>query len=262
MTGNNTLSKHKLGDFLATVMNWDWETFVRAEADEEGYSSADAIVFALIRACALEDMAAIKLAINRFDGKLVTSVKIIYPKVFFLFPNATTVEGAPSTATSPHLLEQPAPTTTDLTIALSEEAPQDENENILPTLGLRQTLDRMVDYPRSVPQQLIDQSIDMHQWVRGTSKSPFKPRYNPAVKSVVAAHLLRLGTRRNMDALYEIFNAIDGKLTEVIQMVGEDIELVSYATIAPFGAEKNAEGVYQIEASETQNLWMQKLGEK
>lgn len=233
-------------------MNWTWEQFVRAEANEDDYSSADAVVFSLIRACTLENMSAIKLAINRFDGKLATPVRIQYPKVFYLFPNAASVSLEP--VDQPALLEQPPGTTTDLTVTTPSE-----DENVLPTLGLRQTLERMVDYPRSLPQQLIDQSQEIHRWVKGQSQ--MKPMSNPAVKSVVAAHLIRLAGKRNMDALYELFEAVDGKLVETIQVVGEDIELISYSPVAPFGAVKNADGVYMIEATNTQKLWAQKLGD-
>jgi hypothetical protein len=39
----------------------------------------------------------------------------------------------------------------------------------------------------------------------------------------VAAHLLILAQKRNIDALTEVFDQIDGKLAEVLQILGEDI---------------------------------------
>jgi hypothetical protein len=77
----------QLGDFLKDVSNWGWDEFVKAEKDNS-YTSNQAIIFGLIRSCAMQDLRAIKIAINRLDGKLKTPLKIEMPKIYYLYPNA------------------------------------------------------------------------------------------------------------------------------------------------------------------------------
>lgn len=263
----NPLSERKLSEFLSEVANWRWDDFVRAEKDEANYSTADAIVFALIRACAMEKMEAIKLSINRLDGKLPTPVKVVYPKAYYLFPYAKSVEleapKSPESASTPQLEAEvisDSPDTAELTIS-DNSIKGEPVDNELPTLTFRQTLSRMVDYPRDVPKKIVQAAIATHRMIDGTGPV-IEDRYIPLVKSVVAAHLIQMAKRRDIDALYEVFDSIDGKLTETLQVVGEDIYLTSYSTTAPFGAELNKDGVYQIEARETERRWVEKLGGK
>lgn len=276
---SNQHSEHKLGEFLKEVANWKWSEFVLAEKDHDHYTTADAIVFSLIRACVMQDIAAIKLAINRLDGKLATPVKIVYPKFYYLFPNAKSVAldaptPPPITGTQ-HI--DPDGSTASMQISIQAQPdedyqiimkPAEESETMdesdLPTLTFRQTLSKMVDYPRSLPKQLIQTAFLVHAMVekrKVDGEVPYIPERNiPMVKSVVAAHLIQMAERRDIDALYEVFEAIDGKLVETIQVVGEDVYLTLYHDTAPFGAIKNEDGVYQIEATSTQNRWRQKLG--
>ncbi len=65
---------------------------------------------------------------------------------------------------------------------------------------------------------------------------------------------------RNVNAITEVFDQIDGKLVEVIEIIGEDIHIAKFDIVAPPGAIKNADGVYQIEAKDVENLWARKLG--
>lgn len=257
------MNEQRLAKFLTEVSNWTWDNFWHAERDLDTYTTADGIIFALVRACAMEDLSAIKLAINRVDGKLATPVRVIYPKVYYLFPNASL---PPSTSPLPPQLQivpsatianafpdpphQPHPH-----IPSEEETQRDQIA--LPTWGFRETLAKMVDFPRAVPKAILKKAQLVEEACRQVGPMPADP---PLVKSVVAAHLIEMGSNRNIDALHEIFEAIDGKLTETIQLVGDDIYLTSYATIAPEGAYLNENGVLQIEATETQKLWIDKLG--
>jgi hypothetical protein len=100
-----------------------------------------------------------------------------------------------------------------------------EPEPTLQDLTLRQTLAKMSDYPREVPDAVIHYAEQTQQWLQGNAP---EPEEKPAVKSVVAAHLLALAQKRNIEALSEVFDQIDGKLTEVIQILGEDIYITSY----------------------------------
>ena len=117
----------------------------------------------------------------------------------------------------------------------------------------------MADYPRELPEAIIKQAEIVHQAVN--DKAPM-PDEIPRVKSVVAAHLLVMAQARNIDALGEVFDQIDGKLAETIQILGDDLYITSYAASAPAGAYLNDDGVVEIEATVAQNLWAEKLGAK
>lgn len=243
--------KGKLGDFLRDVSNWSWEEFWRAERDKT-YTSNEAIVFTLLRACAGEDLRAIRLSLNRMDGKLKTPVVIETPKIYFTYPFATAIDGG--TVVNDHgLLSAPE---ADGTISTEVEQPE-PTENDLPSMSLRETLTKMSDYTRDTPEALVEMALRTEQWLQGNGP---KPNNIPRVKSVVAAHLLVMAQKKNIDAIAEVFDSIDGKLAETIQVIGEDIYLTSYSTIAPEGAIKNKDGVYQMEAAQAQNVWASKLG--
>lgn len=248
--GLSGMSAEKLGKFLREVSNWSWEEFVKAEHDKT-YTSNQAMIFALIRSCAMQKMQAITMSLNRLDGKLKTPIKIEFPKIYYLFPKATL-----ETPTPQPELTAPEVTTGEVLAPLQEEAPEAE-ANDLPSLSLRETLSKMSDYPRDVPEMIVAWAQQTEQWLRSQNEQPDEI---PAVKSVVAAHLLILAQKRDLGALSEVFDQIDGKLAETLQILGEDIYITSYGSTAPEGAELNKDGVLQIEATQAQNLWAQKLG--
>lgn len=245
----------RLSAFLRDVANMNWEEFCRAEGDPS-YTSNEAVIFALIRACVMEKMEAIKLALNRLDGKLKTPVRIEMPKVFYLYPRAVPNVDNP-------LQNIPQLTAGELVTVTSEVIEPGgndaESEPELATLSLRQTLSKMADHPRQVPEAIIAYATATQQWLLG--KAP-EPEEKPLVKSVVAAHLLRLAQERNIDALSEVFDQVDGKLVETIQILGEDIFITDYSLTAPDGAYLNADGILQLEATQAQDTWAQKLGNK
>lgn len=242
----------RLGTFLHEVSNWHWDEFAKAEHDTQ-YTSNQAMIFALIRSCAMQKMDAIRMSLNRLDGKLKTPIRVEAPKVFYLFPNAKLPEGA--------RVEQPKLPNGELghevvTRYEKQEIAESELED-LPSLSLRQTLTKMADYPREIPEMVADAALQTEQWL---NKQAPQPKEIPLVKSVVAAHLLILAQSRDIGALTEVFDQIDGKLVETIQLIGEDIYITSYAAIAPPEAILNKDGVLQMEAVQAQTLWAQKLG--
>jgi len=84
----------------------------------------------------------------------------------------------------------------------------------------------------------------------------------PMVKSVICANLMILANEKhNFDAITEIFDQIDGKLVETIQLLG-DMHLTSYALEAPHNAVKNKDGIWQVEQPMVTNLWAEKLEKK
>ena len=245
----------KLGDFLREVSNWQWDEFVKAEHDKT-YTTNQAMIFAIIRSCAMQKMDAIKLSLDRIDGKLKTPIKIEFPKIFYLFPNAelSKVETPAGFVEPGDIIDTPVG---PAVVALVEELPKEEIDSDLPSMSLRQTLTKMSDYPRDLPDAIIELAQNTEWAMR--DKVPM-PDEVPRVKSVVAAHLLVMAKNRSIAALSEVFDQIDGKLAETIQIVGEDIYITSYSSTAPEGAEINKDGVLQIEATQAQNLWAQKLG--
>lgn len=248
-----------LSGFLREVSNMPWDEFIRAEHDDK-YTSNEALIFALIRSCAMQKLDAIKTSLNRLDGKLKTPIKIEYPKIYYVFPNATLTERPPApTIDSPdEPPAQEAVTGELLSLNIPEaEAVEGETINDLLELSLRETLTKMADYPRELPQRLVARANEVERWVR--NQGP-EPEQIPKVKSVVAANLLLMAQNRNGAALNEVFDQIEGKLAETLQILGEDIYITSYATVAPPGAVLNDDGVLQVEATKAQDMWAAKLG--
>jgi hypothetical protein len=240
----------RLGNFLREVSNWKWDDYVKAEHDD-GFTSNQAVIFALIRACAMQNLQAIKATTNRLDGKLATPLKIEYPKVFYLYPNAKLPEvNREENGLLPlgELLEKRE-------LIVSEP----ETEEDLATLSIRQTVAKMASYPRKLPQDIIERQERVEQSVRG--QGPRLPESKvPRVKSVVAAHLLAMAANRSIDALGEVFDQIDGKLAETFQVLGEDLFITDYGLIAPDDAYINDSGILEKEASVVQDMWANKLG--
>jgi hypothetical protein len=142
----NKPNEARLGAFLREVSNWRWSEFVVAENDMK-YTSNQAMIFALIRSCAMQNLQAIRLSINRLDGKLATPLKIEYPKIFYLYPNA-----------KPHELPEEKPmkiidvVPEEMNTLIVQETPIEEDD--LPSLSIRQTVAKMSDYSRELPQQV------------------------------------------------------------------------------------------------------------
>ena len=251
------MSTEALGTFLREVSNWDWEEFVKAEHDLN-YSSNDSMIFALIRSCAMEKMDAIRIALNRLDGKLKTPIKVEYPKFFYQYPYA--ILESPESAINLPTSRESGSGAGDDKPQTSEIAIIDEPEvitNDLPTLSLRQTLTKMSEYPRELPQKIVKQAEAIEVAVRGQGEMPVDM---VSVKSVVAAHLLAMAQSRDISALSEVFDQIDGKLVETLQILGQDLYITSYSTNAPAGAYLNKHGVVEAEAIIAQDMWANKLG--
>ncbi len=238
--------KEQLGQFLREVSNWSWDEFVRAESDPS-YTSNEAVVFALIRNCTLQRLDAIKLSLNRLDGKLKTPIKVEYPKIFYLYPNAPVVQQLAIDASD--IQENPHSDTP------SELVPEPEVD--LANMTLRETLTRMGQFPRQLPEKIIELAERTEDWLQDRCGQPDEI---PKVKSVVAASLLKMAHNRDISALTEVFDQTDGRLAETVQIIGEDIFITSYAITAPANATLNADGIMQAEATVAQDLWAAKLG--
>lgn len=258
----------KLADLLKEVANWDWEQFVKAEKDLN-YTSNEAIIFALVRATAMQKMDAIRTSLHRLDGKLKTPIIIETPKVYYLYPNAKSVEAGHTEKDFKIDETTPVNRTENVTekfsvspivgevLALAEEPVPTEDD--LPTMSLRETLTKMADYPRELPQSIIDRAQQVEQAIR--NHTPIPEELSPRVKSVMAASLLVMAQSRQIDALNEVFDQIDGKLAETL-VLGEDMYITMYSLVAPAGATLNSDGILMIQAEESEQIWSNKLAEK
>lgn len=238
----------KLGNFLQEVINWNWQEFCDAEKNPK-FTGLEATVLSLVRTTSEGKLGAIRLAIDRVDGKIDTPIKIEYPKVWYLYPEAEEVV-QPAGETPPEL---PSGDVYSLTRFTPPE-PEEEPVNTA-TLTLRQTLNKMADSPRQVIPLILMKKREVE------SAEVNQPVDNvPLVKSVIAANLLHLAVEKNnFEAITEIFDQIDGKLVETIRILGDDIFLSQYAKVAPYGSIKNKDGVYMAEAREVAAQWKQKL---
>lgn len=243
----------QLGIFLKEVIDWDWAQFCMAEKDEK-YTGLEATVFALIRTAASAKLNAIKLAIDRVDGKLETPVKFEYPRVYYTFPFAKERLTPPPDAAIPKELAA------DLE-ALNAPPEAEEEDAKIVSMSLRQTLEKLAESPRRVTpailqaKELVEQNPKAFIDIDGEDVS----KRAPLVKSVIAANLMQLAHERSFDAINEVFDQIDGKLVETFRVLGEDMFLTSYAEVAPYDAMQNKDGVWQREAVELQAQWQQKL---
>ena len=246
----------KLGNFLKEVISWNWKEFCDAEKDPK-YSGLQATVLALVRTTSEAKLGAIKLAIDRVDGKLETPVKIEYPKVWYLYPEAKEV-AAPEPEDIGLLTDgnvQPRPPIANLDVFKEAYEPEPEPEAVnIATMTLRETLNKMADAPRQVVPLILMKKKEVEADLSKDIENV------PLVKSVIAANLLHLAIEKNnFDAITEIFDQIDGKLVETIRILGDDLYLTQYSLVAPYGAKKNKDGIYMIESKEVAELWKQKL---
>lgn len=246
----------KLGEFLKEVIHWTWAEFCVAEADEK-YTGLQATVFSLVRTASDGKLGAIKLAIDRVDGKLETPIEVIYPKVYFLYPHAEGKALPPPNANAPAAL-------LDDIDSLNEPPQADEEEAAkVAAMSLRQTLEKLADAPQRVTQMILARKKEVEEnpvaFVNDDSEDAAKKV--PLVKSVIAANLMNLAIngRNKFEAITEVFDQIDGKLVETFHVLGEDVYLTQYALEAPYNAELNKDGVYQVEQPMISDMWERKL---
>lgn len=240
--------RRQIARFLKEVSGWDWYQFLQAEHDEK-YTTRQSVVFALVRAAAMENLGAITVALNRLDGKVETPVQVITPKVYFLFPNATVVEEAPHAQALEKAEKDPG--------SAVMVVGQDEMDEEMPSQSFRGTMEKMAGQSRSLPTRIIRCQEQWEAFHRDRGRAPEE---TVKVSSVVAARLLHMAQKRDMKALDEVFNQLDGKLVETVRVVGEDMYIMQFAAVAPAGSELNEDGVWQIEAPRSMtHMWGERL---
>ena len=242
---------NKLTPFFKELIECRWSQFVQAERAEE-HTSAQGVVFAIVRACAEGKLPAIKESLNRIDGKLAEQIEVQYPKFYITYPHAEVRETTVKVGGKDKQI---------VSVTGVKEPKKDKQSVSAPlvTGSLRDTLNRMSDAPKSLVNTILEgaKDVDLHEGYAADTE----PLNDPLVKSVIVAGLLRMAHNGSLGAIFEVFDNLDGKLVDTIRVLGEDVYLTSYDTIAPAGATK-VDGVYQMEADNTTNKWAISLGKK
>ena len=249
----------KLTPFFKEVIEKRWSEFCELE-EGESHTSAQAVVLAIVRACAKGKLPAIKESLNRIDGKLQENIEVEYPKFYIQYPYAKAIGRGDTTAQITVKEGEMTYPAGDGVVSLSKGTTTSDPEAPLVTGSLRDTLERMSDAPKMLVQQILDAATDVE--TRRSYASEHEPLNDPLVKSVIVAGLLKMAHNGSLSAIFEVFDNLDGKLVDKIRVLGDDVYLTSYDTLAPWGATKNEEGVYVLEAENTSSSWTISLKRK
>lgn len=252
----------RLTEGFRDIIELRWADFLAIES-EPSATNFDSVVASLVRACARGNLRAIQMALDRLDGKVATEVEVEYPKFYTLYPRATTTKDDPSIidVNTANVLEFKSPQEmVDFGVKALQKADSGGAADLdelaveteeLPTGSLRAVLDKMLNSPKQIVTDVLDSAQAVDDGM--TSEGPF-------VKSVIVAGLMKLVHAGRIGAVFEVLDQIDGKVAEKVKVLGNDVYLTRYDLIAPAGAEKNADGVYQIEANNTTDSWAARLG--
>lgn len=237
------MSNESLTGYLNEVIHWTWDKFLKFEKDPS-LTGVQAVVLDLVRKCAERDFGAIKLAVDRVDGKIKTPVEIIYPKVYLQYPYATKQAALPKGVTK----QKPNKKRTK-----PKQKPKE-----LASLSLREALQKMAESPRQLPDLVIRQKELLEGRVQPTpeeqqnsGKIPI-----PMVKSVIVANFLIMARgKRGMEVVYELFDQLDGKLVETVEILGSDIYITKFDSVAPAQAYLNKKKVFELVSESVTSQW-------
>lgn len=232
----------RLTDGFRDIIEMRWDEFVRLE-NSTSATNFDAVICSIARGASKGNLRSIQASLDRLDGKIATEIDVEYPKFYTLYPRATSVD------TSTPLISAPkVPTSTPPPIPIK---PEDEE---LPTGSIRAVLDRMLDAPKSIVDEILTASTQIDEGSLAYG--------NPLVKSVIVAGLMRLVHKGKIGAVFEVFDQIDGKVADTYKMLGDDVYMTNYGAIAPAGATLNENGVYQIVNDNVTNSWVMRLEDR
>lgn len=196
------MDKKKGGDYLISILEESY-SIVLDEGRDDTTTNLEGTVHALVRNISNGNVRSIKTALERVDGKVSKPVEIRTPRIVHKYINAKTNTGPkflPRAAVSPDNSE------------VVREA------NALPSFSIRGMIEKLEDKPKTVVHTILE------------NKTKFK------VVEVIAAKLYDLAHHEEQKAIDEILDQIDGKVADVIEILGEDIELLEYQDEAPINA--------------------------
>jgi len=242
-----------LTDAFRDIIDMRWSQFCEMEQSLDA-TNFDSVVTGIIRACRGGTLRAIQTALDRLDGKVALEIEVEYPKFYYLFPKAT------ATVVDTDFVALPDDPNTEIAVPqvmdLPDAAPADvdelrSTEEELPTGSLRAVLEKMLHSPKTIVDDILRsaEAIDKADYTLG----------DPMVKSVIVAGLMRLVHTGRVNAVFEVFDQIDGKVADKFKVLGDDVYITRFDLIAPAGAVKNDDGVYQLLAEDTTNSWVARL---
>lgn len=232
------------------LLELHWSEFCEQEKQPD-ITNYQTIIHTLVRACRKGNLRAIQSALNRIDGKVAQEIQIELPKFYTLYPYAE--EQLPSPALSATESER----TSIIDLPAASPADMDEltvAEDEQPTGSLRVSLEQLLNSPKELVDKILltADRVEVGNLTGG----------DPMVKSVIVAGLMKLVHNGRFAAVEEVLDQIDGKVKDTIKLLGGDVYLTSYDTIAPSTAIRNQDGVYQTEATQITTLWGDKLDER
>lgn len=238
----------KLTEGFRELMELRWSEFIVREANDDG-TNFDTIITALVRAASKGNMRAIQTALDRLDGKIAMEIDVEYPKFYTIYPNAR-IAADDDSIIDESVLSLPSPPPID-TYKLRQLVGDSTVEDELPTGSLRAVLDRMLHAKKKIPLVILQSAEYIEQ------QQPAE--MDPLVKSVIVAGLMKLVHDGKMSAVFEVLEQIDGKVADKLKVLGNDVYMKRFDEIAPAGAVKNEQGIYQIEADNVTNSWVLRL---
>lgn len=244
------MSGNLLTDGFRELIDKRWSEFREIEMDESG-DNFEAIICALARACQKGNLRAIQVGLDRLDGKIAQQVEVEMPKFYTRYPNAKSVVGGDiDTYELPEGTKGEPLATVTLKASAADLDELDAEAQELPTGSLRVVLEKMLHSPKQIVTNILAtaEAVDAGDTSKG----------DPFVKSVIVAGLMSLVHKGKLNAVFEVFEQIDGKVAEKIKVLG-DVYITRYDEIAPAGAVKNADGVYELAAENTTNAWVSRL---
>lgn len=250
----------RLTDGFREMVELRWSEFVEREGSDD-ITNFETILISLIRAASRGNLRAIQSSLDRLDGKIATEIEVEYPKFYTLYPHADkTVDGPAVIEADPYEAyekdEKLSLTESDTIDVKGTTAGMDEliAEEELPTGSLRAVLERMLKSKKTIVPAILNSAEYVDNGNLSTG--------NPYVKSVIVAGLMKLVHEGRINAVFEIFEQIDGKVADKMKVLGDDVFIYNYSTIAPAGAVKNKDGIYQVEADNTTSAWVARLEER
>lgn len=245
------MNGNSLTDGFRDLIDKRWSEFRAIETDESG-DNFESIITSLARACQKGNLRAIQVGLDRLDGKVAMEIEVEYPKFYVRYPNAKSV--AVSETDTYKLPESTEGEPLGTYVIKASAADLDElaaESQELPTGSLRVVLEKMLHSPK----QLVTDILETAKLVDDGDTS----MGDPYVKSVIVAGLMQLVHKGKLNAVFEVFDQIDGKVADKIKVLGGDVYLNRYDEAAPAGAVKNADGIYEISAENTTNQWAARL---
>lgn len=205
--------KKKAGDYLVSILD---SNFSIVYDDDDSYiTNEQQVIHALLRSISSLNgsLRSIKTAIERVDGKVEQPVEIRIPQINHLFPYAKK-QG-------------------DWIMPIKSEIKSDKGKvireaNQLPSKSIRRQIRELRDKPFNIVKTVVESPNDF------------------PIKLVIACSLYYLAIEFNdIASIDEILDQLDGKVADVIEIYGEDIEIQHYNVEAPANAKK-INGQWQI----------------